>query len=258
MRRNRHFRPRPFERDRYRSLGFLPRVRPEQYTGRENDGTGLYFYRARYYSPTLQRFASEDGIGLLGGNANLYAYSFNDPTYLTDPSGNCPACIIALIGGGIGGTVAGIEAYHKGDRGLTLIAAIAGGTGTGILAGLTGIGAGQLVGEALAPTIGSGLAGQLLNGAVGGAVGGAIDTGVNEGINGNLSAQCVIEGAADGALLGAAGVALGPVVQGGQNFNALTSPRTFGPRAIQAYDQAAISGGLGLAVSLSGRKNACH
>src|SRR4029079_7857751 len=27
-----------------------------QFTGRENDGTGLQFYRSRYYSPTLQRF----------------------------------------------------------------------------------------------------------------------------------------------------------------------------------------------------------
>ncbi len=33
---------------------------PFQYTGRENDGTGLYYYRARYYSPTFQRFLSED------------------------------------------------------------------------------------------------------------------------------------------------------------------------------------------------------
>jgi RHS repeat-associated protein len=35
---------------------------PFQYTGRENDGTGLYYYRARYYSPQLQRFVSEDPI----------------------------------------------------------------------------------------------------------------------------------------------------------------------------------------------------
>jgi YD repeat-containing protein len=32
---------------------------PFQFTGRENDGTGLYFYRARYYSPTLQRFVGQ-------------------------------------------------------------------------------------------------------------------------------------------------------------------------------------------------------
>ena len=29
------------------------------FTGREVDGTGLMYYRARYYSPTLQRFVSE-------------------------------------------------------------------------------------------------------------------------------------------------------------------------------------------------------
>src|SRR6266852_1136112 len=38
-----------------------------QYTGRENDGTGLYYYRARYYDPQLQRFVSEDPVRFLGG-----------------------------------------------------------------------------------------------------------------------------------------------------------------------------------------------
>jgi RHS repeat-associated protein len=33
---------------------------PSQYTARENDQTGLYYHRARYYSPSLQRFISED------------------------------------------------------------------------------------------------------------------------------------------------------------------------------------------------------
>src|SRR5262249_41685007 len=37
---------------------------PFQYTGRENDGTGLMQYRNRYYSPTWGRFVSEDTIGL--------------------------------------------------------------------------------------------------------------------------------------------------------------------------------------------------
>jgi len=57
-----------------------------QYTGRENDGTGLYFYRGRYYSPTLQRFVSEDPIGMDGG-FNLYAYVGNDPNNFDDPFG---------------------------------------------------------------------------------------------------------------------------------------------------------------------------
>jgi RHS repeat-associated protein len=60
---------------------------PTQFTGRENDGTGLYYYRARYYSPTFQRFISEDPIGFRGGDVNLYAYVRNSPTNFTDSSG---------------------------------------------------------------------------------------------------------------------------------------------------------------------------
>ena len=48
---------------------------PFQYTGRENDGTGLYYYRARYYSPELQRFISEDPIRFAGRDINFYTYS---------------------------------------------------------------------------------------------------------------------------------------------------------------------------------------
>lgn len=60
---------------------------PAQYTGRENDGTGLYYYRARYYSPGLQRFVSEDPIGFAAGDSNLYAYVGNAPTMWVDPLG---------------------------------------------------------------------------------------------------------------------------------------------------------------------------
>jgi RHS repeat-associated protein len=58
-----------------------------QYTGRENDGTGLYYYRARYYSPSLQRFISQDPIGFAGGDMNLYAYVGNDPINWRDSYG---------------------------------------------------------------------------------------------------------------------------------------------------------------------------
>ncbi|MFZ0959336.1 MAG: RHS repeat-associated core domain-containing protein [Terriglobia bacterium] len=63
---------------------------PYQYTGRENDGTGLYYDRVRYYNPTLQRFISEDPIGMAGG-IDLYAYVGNNPISFRDPFGTCPA-----------------------------------------------------------------------------------------------------------------------------------------------------------------------
>ena len=59
---------------------------PFQYTGRENDGTGLYYYRARYYSPTLQRFLGEDPIGFESG-FNLYTYVDNSPVNYVDWDG---------------------------------------------------------------------------------------------------------------------------------------------------------------------------
>ncbi len=59
---------------------------PIQFTGRENDQTGLYYYRARYYDSVLKRFVSEDPIGLEAG-PNFYAYVRNDPVNLVDPTG---------------------------------------------------------------------------------------------------------------------------------------------------------------------------
>ena len=58
---------------------------PFQYTGRENDGTGLYYYRARYYLPGTQRFISEDPLDFLGGDMNLYGYVLQDPLNNVDP-----------------------------------------------------------------------------------------------------------------------------------------------------------------------------
>jgi RHS repeat-associated protein len=60
---------------------------PYQFTGRENDGTGLYYYRARYYHPTLSRFVSEDPLEFHGGDVNLYAYVGNNPIDYSDPLG---------------------------------------------------------------------------------------------------------------------------------------------------------------------------
>ncbi len=60
------------------------------YTSRESvPKSGLYYYRARYYDPSIGRFISEDRLGLSGG-INFYLYSRNRPMNLTDPSGLFP------------------------------------------------------------------------------------------------------------------------------------------------------------------------
>ncbi|MDP1614713.1 MAG: RHS repeat-associated core domain-containing protein, partial [Methylococcales bacterium] len=78
-----------------------------KYTGREDDGTGLYYYRARYYDTDTGRFISEDPLGF-GAGINFYAYVGNNPVNANDPSGMCPECVTAIYGaisGGVGGYV---------------------------------------------------------------------------------------------------------------------------------------------------------
>jgi RHS repeat-associated protein len=60
-----------------------------QFTGRENDGTGLYEYRNRYYAPSWGRFISEDPLGFGGRDADLYRYVGGNPVSNTDPLGLC-------------------------------------------------------------------------------------------------------------------------------------------------------------------------
>ncbi|CAJ5947090.1 RHS repeat-associated core domain protein [Burkholderia pseudomallei] len=60
---------------------------PYQYTGREDDAPGLYYYRARYYSPTWGRFISEDPLGFGGEQNNFYTYVGGNPLRYRDPLG---------------------------------------------------------------------------------------------------------------------------------------------------------------------------
>jgi RHS repeat-associated protein len=78
------------------STGF---TNPYLYTGREADSAGLYYYRARYYSPAMGRFISEDPIGFSGGQNNFYGYVAGNPIGLIDPLGlaACPAIVKAFF-----------------------------------------------------------------------------------------------------------------------------------------------------------------
>ncbi|MDP1615208.1 MAG: RHS repeat-associated core domain-containing protein, partial [Methylococcales bacterium] len=75
-----------------------------KYTGREDDGTGLYYYRARYYDTNIGRFISEDPLQFQAG-INFYEYVNNNPVNANDPSGKCPSCVGALTSVALGGAI---------------------------------------------------------------------------------------------------------------------------------------------------------
>jgi RHS repeat-associated protein len=72
-----------------------------QYTGRENDNTGLYYYRARYYDPEIGRFISEDPLGFGAGDVNFYVYVGNNPVNFNDPSGKIIGIDDLVVWGGL-------------------------------------------------------------------------------------------------------------------------------------------------------------
>ncbi len=89
-----------------------------QYNGRVYDpGTGFHDYGARMYWPAIGRFISADSYrGNIANpmSLNRYSYVLNNPCKYTDPSGHCPMCIGAAIGGAAGGIGGAIWAWQHG------------------------------------------------------------------------------------------------------------------------------------------------
>ena len=55
--------------------------------------TGLYYVSSRYYDPEVYRFINADAaIGQIGNvqGTNMFAYCFNNPVNMSDPTGNLP------------------------------------------------------------------------------------------------------------------------------------------------------------------------
>jgi RHS repeat-associated protein len=88
------------------------------FTGRENDSeTSLQYYRARYYSPSVGRFISEDPLGIRAG-INRFSYVRNSPSKLVDPLGLCTYVLIVFnpVTGSYGiATHAALFVDHSGD-----------------------------------------------------------------------------------------------------------------------------------------------
>jgi RHS repeat-associated protein len=217
-----------------------------QFTGRENDGQGLYYYRARYYNPVLSRFVSEDPFDYAGGQADLFGYVGDDPTHFADPGGHeFIAAIVLGVGAGAGALNEGMQAYNCGARGVRLAEAI----GRGMAAGAAGAMTGLLV--------------EPFDAFAAGAAGGAAYTAVNSWLQtGHVDWSQVPLNAAIGGSAGAFAedwIPNGP----GRSVNTWESPRTFGPKAIQHYARdivgAGVGTGLGAAVNqMAGTNCGCH
>ena len=118
------------------------------FTGREYDSeSGLYYYRARNYSPWIGRFLQTDPIGYAAG-LNLYTYCGNNPIIYIDPYG---LKYWEPVVGRIGDFAGGVYDYLGGRQGEVYWgggARALGGVGTMILSGSYIYGSGGLGGLA--------------------------------------------------------------------------------------------------------------
>ena len=136
----------PWGRVRTGGIGLTART----FTGQRLDATGLLYYHARYYDPTLGRFISPDSIVPEPGNPqsfNRFAYVYNNPLKYTDPTGHWieSAVDIACIADDIWDIPQNGLTW---DNGLALAADVGG----LLLPGLTGLGMAVRGGRALART----------------------------------------------------------------------------------------------------------
>ena len=82
------------------------------FAGEQHDAfTGQLYLRARWYAPGQGRFlswrwAEDESDDLTPYSHHAYAYALSDPLLLDDPSGRCPSCIGAVVGGLIGAGIA--------------------------------------------------------------------------------------------------------------------------------------------------------
>jgi len=207
---------------RHDKLGNSDEVAWYYFTGKKKDDeTGLLFFGARYYDPSIGRFITADSIVQAPSNPqtlNRYSYTSNNPINRIDPDGHrwswrnffravgiaIVGTVLAVVSGGALAPVIG--AYWAG----VATGAIAGATIGGAFSAATGgnIGMGLLTG-AISGAIFGGIGGMGFTGLahtaahfVGGAISGAINGSIT---GGNIGLNALIGGISAGATEWASG-----------------------------------------------------
>jgi RHS repeat-associated protein len=229
------------------SKGVIPT--DKKFTGQRLDSTGLYYYGARYYDPTIGRFISADTIIPDPYNPqsfNRYSYCYNNPLKYIDETGHFAWLAAAFIGAGVGALVSTISYVVQNHE--------AGLTGAGFAeAAVSGAVA---VFVSLVPIPGvQVLAARGIMGAVGGLAGSLAGEGVETAANsitGNpdqfaLSATNVaasVIGGTAGGLLGEGAVAIGKGLGDLGNFGSAFGQSIATPASSEGSLASAIVGGI--------------
>ena len=159
---------------------------PLRYRGYYYDAeTGFYLTGTRYYDPEIGRFINADsvisGTGESVQGYNLFAYCFNNPVNMSDPSGNWPKWATKLVAAvAVVAVVAAVAAVTVATAGAgTAIAAVAVGAAKGAAIGMgVGLVSGGAIGYATTKTLQGTLNG-MADGALSGSISGTITGGVN-------------------------------------------------------------------------------
>jgi len=157
------------------------------FSGREWDNEiGIYYYRARYYDPSIGQFIADDPSGFSGGDTNLYKYVGGNPAIRIDPLGLSWGSVAWSAAKGAAMAAGGTVAVGALAVGLVAVGVPAAAVTT-VLAGVTVVGAFALGYDVGAASLRGDYdriaydAGAVIGGA---AVGASIGRFVAEGVNG--------------------------------------------------------------------------